>query len=104
MLLLNTEALAGGYEERLTEVQEMLSHRRGLTMRQLTVCKGSRGVAVRRRCSAWCVSLHSSRGTKFENFHATTSFMLLALMNGSAVAQTARYARPMWKEVYASSS
>lgn len=31
MLLLNTEALAGGYEERLTEVQEMLSHRRGLT-------------------------------------------------------------------------
>jgi len=31
MLLLNTEALAGGYEERLIEVQEMLSRRRGLT-------------------------------------------------------------------------
>mmetsp|Transcript_53442 Transcript_53442/g.137897 ORF Transcript_53442/g.137897 Transcript_53442/m.137897 type:complete len:480 (-) Transcript_53442:44-1483(-) len=30
MLLLNTEALAGGYEERLMEVQEMLSRRRGL--------------------------------------------------------------------------
>lgn len=30
MLLLNTEALAGGYEERLIEVQEMLSRRRGL--------------------------------------------------------------------------
>merc|ERR1712118_288350 len=31
MLLLNTEALAGGYEERLMEVQEMLSRRRGLS-------------------------------------------------------------------------
>mmetsp|Transcript_27196 Transcript_27196/g.84638 ORF Transcript_27196/g.84638 Transcript_27196/m.84638 type:complete len:452 (-) Transcript_27196:114-1469(-) len=31
MLLLNTEALAGGYEERLIEVQEMLSRRRGLS-------------------------------------------------------------------------
>merc|ERR1711957_357848 len=31
MLLLNTQALAGGYEERLIEVQEMLSRRRGLT-------------------------------------------------------------------------
>jgi len=30
MLLMNTEALAGGYEERLIEVQEMLSRRRGL--------------------------------------------------------------------------
>lgn len=30
MLLLNTDALAGGYEERLMEVQEMLSRRRGL--------------------------------------------------------------------------
>mmetsp|Transcript_34731 Transcript_34731/g.81084 ORF Transcript_34731/g.81084 Transcript_34731/m.81084 type:complete len:459 (-) Transcript_34731:46-1422(-) len=30
MLLLNTEALAGGYEERLMEVQEMLSRRRGM--------------------------------------------------------------------------
>jgi hypothetical protein len=30
MLLLNTEALAGGYEERLIEVQDMLSRRRGL--------------------------------------------------------------------------
>jgi hypothetical protein len=30
MLLLNTEALAGGYEERLMEVQETLSRRRGL--------------------------------------------------------------------------
>merc|ERR1719465_322609 len=31
MLLMNTEALAGGYEERLMEVQEMLSRRRGLS-------------------------------------------------------------------------
>merc|ERR1712046_374972 len=31
MLLMNTEALAGGYEERLIEVQEMLSRRRGLS-------------------------------------------------------------------------
>eukprot|EP00927_Polykrikos_kofoidii_P054679 TRINITY_DN49067_c0_g1_i1.p1 TRINITY_DN49067_c0_g1~~TRINITY_DN49067_c0_g1_i1.p1 ORF type:complete len:478 (-),score=85.76 TRINITY_DN49067_c0_g1_i1:116-1549(-) len=31
MLLLNTEALAGAYEERLMEVQEMLSRRRGLS-------------------------------------------------------------------------
>jgi len=31
MLLLNTEALAGGYEERLMEVQEMLNRRRGLS-------------------------------------------------------------------------
>jgi len=31
MLLLNTEALAGGYEERLMEVQETLSRRRGLS-------------------------------------------------------------------------
>lgn len=31
MLLLNTEALAGGYEERLIEVQDMLNRRRGLT-------------------------------------------------------------------------
>jgi len=31
MLLLNTEAIAGGYEERLMEVQEMLSRRRGLS-------------------------------------------------------------------------
>jgi len=30
MLLLNTEALAGGYEERLMEVQEMLSRPRGM--------------------------------------------------------------------------
>eukprot|EP00929_Paragymnodinium_shiwhaense_P005914 TRINITY_DN10852_c0_g1_i2.p1 TRINITY_DN10852_c0_g1~~TRINITY_DN10852_c0_g1_i2.p1 ORF type:complete len:459 (+),score=101.71 TRINITY_DN10852_c0_g1_i2:102-1478(+) len=30
-LLLNTEALAGGYEERIMEVQEMLSRRRGLS-------------------------------------------------------------------------
>lgn len=30
MLLLNTEALAGGYEERLMEVQEMLTRRRGM--------------------------------------------------------------------------
>lgn len=31
MLLMNTEALAGGYQERVMEVQEMLSHRRGLS-------------------------------------------------------------------------
>lgn len=31
MLLMNTEAVAGGYEERLIEVQEMLSRRRGLS-------------------------------------------------------------------------
>lgn len=31
MLLMNTEALAGGYEDRLMEVQEMLSRRRGLS-------------------------------------------------------------------------
>lgn len=31
MLLLNTDALAGGYEERIIEVQEMLSRRRGLS-------------------------------------------------------------------------
>lgn len=30
MLLLNTEALAGGYEERLMEVQDLLSRRRGM--------------------------------------------------------------------------
>lgn len=31
MLLLNTEALAGGYEERLMEVQEMLTRRNGMS-------------------------------------------------------------------------
>merc|ERR1712072_704875 len=31
MLLMNTEALAGGYEERLIEVQEMLHRRRGMS-------------------------------------------------------------------------
>lgn len=36
MLLLNTEALAGGYEERLIEVQEMLSRRRGLSNDTIT--------------------------------------------------------------------
>merc|ERR1712190_675249 len=37
MLLLNTEALTEGYEERLMEVQEMLSRRRGLSNETIDV-------------------------------------------------------------------
>lgn len=47
MLLLNTEALAGGYEERLMEVQDMLNRRQGMssdTISQVEVVKWKRAV------------------------------------------------------------
>lgn len=57
MLLMNTEALAGGYEERLMEVQEMLSRRRGLaneTIQQIDTARwgedGSGGTAEQSQC------------------------------------------------------
>mmetsp|Transcript_41927 Transcript_41927/g.91442 ORF Transcript_41927/g.91442 Transcript_41927/m.91442 type:complete len:478 (-) Transcript_41927:191-1624(-) len=49
-LLLDTEALAGGYEERLIEVQEMLSRRRGLSSQAINMVEkfrwGDAGSAV----------------------------------------------------------
>ncbi|CAE8704523.1 unnamed protein product [Polarella glacialis] len=48
MLLMNTEALAGGYEERLMEVQEMLTRRRGMANETIDQIAQSRFVATGR--------------------------------------------------------
>lgn len=58
MLLLNTEALAGGYEERLMEVQEMLSRRRGLaneTIDRIEMMRWTPGEHAQEQCMV-CLS------------------------------------------------
>eukprot|EP00928_Gymnodinium_smaydae_P057632 TRINITY_DN4084_c0_g2_i1.p1 TRINITY_DN4084_c0_g2~~TRINITY_DN4084_c0_g2_i1.p1 ORF type:complete len:467 (+),score=83.36 TRINITY_DN4084_c0_g2_i1:117-1517(+) len=80
MLLLNTEALAGGYEERLMEVQEMLSRRRGLSTEAInSVDKYRWGEGDRSEAQAQCMVCLSdfSQGEEVRRlpcghvFHAT---------------------------------
>merc|ERR1711974_2670 len=59
MLLMNTEALAGGYEERLIEVQEMLSRRRGLSQETVDQIEkfrwGEQGTTVEQKQCMICL-------------------------------------------------